>query len=123
MVLWAAKEIAEPFLGWNEWLPAGLFDTAQALVTTVGVPFARSLGDESDLWLRSTNNAISLFAIVAVTTLYSTTGGLRSVVQTDIMQFVLMMGGTLAYAAFVVHEVGGLGAIPGAIQDRRHVAG
>ena len=118
MVLWAAKEIAEPFLLWNVWLPAGLFEPIQALVSHVGLPFARSLGDGADLWVRSTNNVISLFAIVSVTTLYSTTGGLRSVVQTDIMQFVLMIGGTLAYAAFVVHEVGGLGAIPAALQER-----
>jgi len=118
MVLWAAKEIAEPFLFWNQWLPVGLFDAVQSLVTWLGVPFARSLGDGADLWLRSTNNVISLFAIISVTTLYSATGGLRSVVQTDLMQLALMLVGTLAYAIFVVGEVGGLDAIPLAIQER-----
>ncbi len=118
MVLWAAKEIAEPFLLWNEWLPSGLFDAVRGLVTWVGVPFARDVAGAADLWVRSTNNIISLFAIVFVTTLYSTTGGLRSVVQTDVMQFALMIVGTLLYAGFVVHEVGGLSAIPDAIRDR-----
>jgi SSS family solute:Na+ symporter len=118
MVLWAAKEIAEPFLVWNEWLPPGLFGIAEAVVTRVGVPFAREIAGGSDLWLRSTNNVLSLLAIVGVTALYSTTGGLRSVVQTDVMQFALMMGGTAAYAVFVVHAVGGLETIPVAIHER-----
>jgi Na+/proline symporter len=118
MVLWAAKEIAEPFLLWNEWLPPGPFGFAQAVVTWVGVPFAREIGAGADVWVRSTNNVLSLAAIVGVTALYSTTGGLRSVVQTDLMQFVLMIGGTAAYAGFVVHAVGGLDAIPAAIHDR-----
>ena len=118
MVLWAAKEIAEPFLLWNEWLPAPLFGLAREIVMGVGIDFAREVAGASDPWTRSTNNVISLFAIVAVTTLYSATGGLRSVVQTDIMQFALMMLGTAGYAVFVVHAVGGLEAIPAAIQDR-----
>ena len=118
MVLWAAKEIAEPFLLWNEWLPAPLFDLAREIVMGVGIGFAREVAGASDPWIRSTNNVISLFAIVSVTTLYSATGGLRSVVQTDIMQFALMMLGTAGYAGFVVHSVGGLEAIPAAIQDR-----
>lgn len=118
MVLWAAKEIAEPFLLWNEWLPAPLFGLAREIVMGVGVAFAREVAGASDPWIRSTNNVISLFAIVAVTTLYSATGGLRSVVQTDVMQFALMMLGTAAYAGFVIHAVGGLDAIPAAIQER-----
>jgi len=118
MVLWAAKEIAEPFLLWNEWLPAGLFDSARAVVTWLGVPFAREIASATDPWIRSTNNVISLFAIVGVTALYSATGGLRSVVQTDLVQFALMMAATLAYAVFVVQEVGGLAALPTAIHER-----
>jgi Na+/proline symporter len=118
MVLWAAKEIAEPFLLWNEWLPPGPFGFAEAVVTWVGVPFAREIGTGADVWVRSTNNVLSLAAIVGFTALYSMTGGLRSVVQTDLMQFALMMGGTAAYAGFVVHAVGGLDAIPAAIHDR-----
>ena len=111
MVLFAAVEIAEPFLFWDQWLPADLFAAIQSAVTWLDVPFARAGGEPVDLWLRSTNNAISLAAIVLVTTLYSATGGLRSVVQTDLAQFGLMMLGTAAYAAFVVHGAGGLDAI------------
>jgi Na+/proline symporter len=116
MVLWAAKEIAEPFLPWNEWLPLALFDAFESLVRRVGVPFARP--GEADLWIRSTNNLISLGAIVAVTMLYSATGGLRSVVQTDLVQFALMLLGTAAYAACVVEAAGGLAAITDTVHAR-----
>lgn len=116
MVLFAAKEIAEPFLPWHEWLPAALFEPLQHVVTSVGVPFARAGASDVDLWVRSTNNLISIGLIVGVTTLYSTTGGLRSVVETDVMQFGLMMVGTLAYTVWVVHAAGGLDAITAKVQ-------
>jgi Na+/proline symporter len=118
MVLWAAKEVAEPFLHWNEWLPTGLFGVARAAVEAVGVPFAREISSGADVWTRSTNNVISLFAIVGVTTLYSTTGGLRSVVQTDILQLAFMLSGTAVYAGFVVHAAGGFDGLHAAIHQR-----
>jgi Na+/proline symporter len=118
MVLWAAKEIAEPFLLWNQWLPPALFDPTLEIVTRLGIPFAREVSGASELWVRSTNNLISLFAIVGVTTLYSTTGGLRSVVQTDLLQFALMMAGTTLYAGYVLHAVGGFDALTQEIQAR-----
>ncbi|MEE8476419.1 MAG: sodium transporter [Myxococcota bacterium] len=118
MVLWATKEVAEPFLLWNQWLPSSLFESAESFVTWVGIPFARELGVGSDVWTRSTNNALSLFAIVSVTLLYSTTGGLRGVIQTDLLQFALMLGGMAVYAGFIVAEVGGLDAIPARIRER-----
>ncbi|MEX0600935.1 MAG: hypothetical protein WD205_09850, partial [Rhodothermales bacterium] len=40
--------------------------------------------------------------------LYSATGGLRSVVATDVMQFAFAMVGTVCYAVLVVLEVGGI---------------
>src|SRR5690606_15025424 len=49
--------------------------------------------------------------IVLVTTLYSTTGGLRAVVKTDIARFAIAMVSTIVYAAVVVFAAGGLGAL------------
>ena len=110
-VLFAAKNIAEPFLLWNQWLPAGLFAPMVSFVAWVGVPL--SIDPSSpDVWVLSANNTLSILAIVAVTTLYSTTGGLRSVVNTDIVQFALMLIGTLLFAWIIVDEVGGLGVLP-----------
>jgi Na+/proline symporter len=63
------------------------------------------------VWVLSARNLISIAAIVVVTTLYSTTGGLRSVVATDIVQLGIMLLGTVIFAGYVVNEVGGLGAL------------
>jgi Na+/proline symporter len=52
MVLWAAKEIAEPFLRWHQWLPQGFVFGVRALVEWLGVPFARASASEVDVWLR-----------------------------------------------------------------------
>ena len=49
-------------------------------------------------------------AVVALALVYSTVGGLRSVVATDIMQFTLMMTATLLFAVIAVHAAGGLGS-------------
>lgn len=111
MVLFAATRIAEPFLTWEEWLPVPLFGRVVDFVEWTGVRLTAS--PESGAWaVRSASNLLSLLAIVAVTALYSTTGGLRAVVNTDLVQFAVAMGATLAYAVAVVRELGGLERIP-----------
>jgi SSS family solute:Na+ symporter len=111
IVLLATTRIAEPFLTWTAWLPAPLF----GLVEHFAAPMAGSLtatpsADPAYL-AHATSNLISLLAIALVTLLYSTLGGLRSVVQTDVVQFAIMMVASVLYAAFVVHAVGGLDAM------------
>lgn len=107
MVLFAASTIAEPFLRWHLWLPSAIHHPFVSFVDWVGVSFASGLPSEVDSLVLSANNLISVLLIVAVTTLYSTTGGLRSVVQTDVAQLFLMGLGTVAYSAWAVHEAGG----------------
>jgi SSS family solute:Na+ symporter len=110
MVLFAAREIAEPFLTWHRWLPGALYEPVRGSVEQFGLAFARP-GEGGDLWRRSTDNLLSLAAILGVTLLYATTGGLRSVVRTDVVQLVLMLTGTAAYAAVLVDSAGGLAAV------------
>ncbi len=109
-VLFATRAIAEPFLVWNLWLPEGLFAWIEAGVRWAGIPLAVD-PHSPDVWILSTNNAISMAAVVLVTLFYSTTGGLRSVVATDVVQFGLAMLGTAFYTGYVVHELGGMGEI------------
>lgn len=116
MVLLAATRIAEPFLLWDQWLPAALFDPLRAATQWVGVPFTVTDLASTDVWIRSTNNLISIGVIVLVTTFYSTTGGLRSVVATDIAQFAVAMLATLLFAVFVVRRAGGLSGIRTALE-------
>ncbi len=118
MVLFATKEIAEPFLTWDHWLPESIFDPLVRAVRSLGVSFAREGPGLGDASVRSANNLLSITALVSVTALYSTTGGLRSVVRTDIAQFGVMLVATAVYAAWVVSAAGGLDAIDDAIRAR-----
>lgn len=116
MVLLGATRIAEPFLTWNTWLPAAWFDPLLHVVKAVGVPLTIVAGDPAqwpaDVWTRSANNLLSIAVLVAVTAFYSMTGGLRSVVATDLVQFAIMMAGTFAYAWCLLAHVGGWNALP-----------
>ncbi|MFH2204366.1 MAG: sodium:solute symporter family protein [Elusimicrobiota bacterium] len=114
MVLLAATRIAEPFLLWNAWLPAAIFDPFIGLVKFIGTPLTVDI-NSPQVWVLSANNLISIGAIVLVTTFYSTTGGLRSVVETDVVQFGIAMAATAFYAGIVIHAVGGFDALSGKI--------
>jgi SSS family solute:Na+ symporter len=112
MVLFAATRIAEPFLHWNEWLPPSLFHEAMAFVRWAGISLS-AVADPAVSAERSASNLLSLLLVVSVTTLYSTTGGLRAVVNTDVVQFAIAMVATAVYAVVLVGRVGGLDQIPG----------
>ena len=43
---------------------------------------------------------------------YASLGGLRAVVMTDVIQFLLLFSGSLIVIAFVTHDTGGLGWVP-----------
>ena len=116
-VLFAAAKIAEPFLLWNAWLPAGLFQPVVGLAEAVGTPLAIGGADDPEVWVRTANNFLSLVLMLAVVAFYSATGGLRGVVATDVGQIVVMGAGTAAFAAFVVAEAGGLGALPARVGE------
>lgn len=112
MVLVAATRISEIFLLWNEWLPAGIYQHLYHFVKWIGVPLASGATGLAP-YVATTNNLISILVIVGFTALYSTTGGLRSVIATDTVQFSIAMLGTLVYAIVVLIKSGGIGNIVG----------
>jgi SSS family solute:Na+ symporter len=114
MVLAAAVRIAEPFLLWDQWLPTGLFDPIASLVESLGVPLSADL-ESPGVWRRSASNLISILAIYCFTTLYSATGGLRSVVATDLGQLLLLFVATGIYAWIASEAAGGLGGLSDAL--------
>ncbi|QDV36467.1 sodium:solute symporter family transporter [Tautonia plasticadhaerens] len=118
MVLLASTRIAEPFLTWNEWLPALLFDPVASLVEWLGLDLSTRVPGDPDLYVLSANNLLSILAILLVTLGYSATGGLRSVVATDAVQLGLALVATGAFAFMVVREVGGFGALQQGIQEK-----
>ncbi|MCD4774263.1 MAG: Na+:solute symporter [Bacteroidales bacterium] len=107
MVLLAATRISEVFLVWDQWLPSNLYNTILQWVTNFGINFSAG-AVTGDIWIASTNNIISMVLIIAFVTLYSTTGGLRSIIQTDVVQFFIAMVATLLFAIFIVRDAGGL---------------
>ena len=107
-VLFAAVRIAEPFLLWDQWLPPGLFGQVVDLAAWIGVPLTAGRPDDPAVWTTTASNLISLLALLAVVTAYSASGGLRSVVATDIVQIGVMLAGTAAFAWIVTAEAGGL---------------
>ncbi len=107
MVLVAATRISETFLYWHLWLPQGLYSTILGWIQAMGINLS-SGATHLDPMVATTNNVISILVIVAFTALYSTTGGLRSVIATDVVQFSIAMVATLIYAVVAVSRAGGL---------------
>jgi Na+/proline symporter len=55
--------------------------------------------------------------VICVTMFYSTTGGLRAVVNTDVVQFAVAIAASLVYAVILVGLVGGLGELAPKLQE------
>lgn len=107
MVLVAATRISETFLMWHQWLPESVYSVLYNIVVKIGISLA-SGATGLEPFVATTNNVISILAILIFTALYSTTGGLRSVIATDIVQFVIAMVATLIYAIIAVAKAGGV---------------
>ena len=110
MVLVAAVRVAEPFLLWHAWLPLWFFEPLVAGVRAVGVPLASQPADPL-VWQQSASNLLSILAIYIFTALYSATGGLRSVVRTDLGQLAVLLCATGAYA-WIAWDAAGGGSVP-----------
>lgn len=121
MVLVAATRISEVFLPWHQWLPEGVYQVLFNAVKAVGIQLA-SGATGLEPFVATTNNLISILIIIGFTALYSTTGGLRSVIATDTVQFSLAMLGTLIYAIVVLVKSGGVGNIVKSLTELYGVA-
>ncbi|WP_018694395.1 sodium:solute symporter family transporter [Algicola sagamiensis] len=107
MVLIAATRVFEIFLPWHLWLPESFYHSLSVWVDSTGVSIASGLSGLTQ-GVATTNNLISITLLLLFTTLYTTSGGLGGVVKTDVLQFTIMILGTLFYAYFAVDAAGGL---------------
>ena len=105
-VLLATFQIVELFLPWHAWLPQTVYSGLLAATDWLGVDLSTGAGG-LDTAIASTNNLISIVLLVAFVGLYSTTGGLRGVIATDMFQFALAMGGSIVFAGILLWETGG----------------
>ncbi len=102
-VIRAMQKISEPFARWEEWLPGGVWTAFEA-----AWPEGMLGGPEE---------GFTIVALVALATFYSTLGGLRGVVFTDLVQFGLALVGAFALAWFAVDAAGGLAGLVPALHD------
>lgn len=88
-------KISEPFMDWEALLGSGPYAAIAAVYP-------------SFLIFDTLDNTITIWLLVSVTLAYSALGGLKAVIVTDLIQFVLAMSMSIAVAWFAVHEIGGL---------------
>jgi solute:Na+ symporter, SSS family len=94
-VIRAMVKIAAPFVRWDVWLGAGFVAGFERIW-----PDALAIGAPGD-----TLTVLALFALIAV---YSSMGGIRGVILTDLLQFTLALFASVAFAWVAVGNVGGL---------------
>jgi len=114
-VLVAAVRIFEIFLPWHLWLPAPVFAPLEALAAAGGLDISSGVAD-LPATVATANNILSIILMLVFVALYSTTGGLRSVIATDVMQLVLMLAGTAIYAWVALDHAGGLAGLPAELE-------
>lgn len=110
--LTSAYELLETRLGLSSRLiGAGMFVSLRLMWMAVLLNFAASamlvMMGLDQAWLLP---ATVLIAAVALG--YSTLGGLRAVVVTDLFQFILLLGGAMLVVAVVTYRMGGFGWFP-----------
>lgn len=106
----AALRISEIFALWHLWIPEAIYAPLSAAVAATGLEFAGG-ATGLDVQTATTNNIISLLLLMGFTGLYATTGGLRAVIATDVIQLAVGLGGSLLYAWLLLEEVGGFGPL------------
>ena len=115
--LLAATRIFEVFLPWHLWLPHALYQVLQDAVTATGITLwsgSEHLAPE----VATTNSVISIASMLAFVALYSTTGGLRGVVATDVLQFTFRIAGTAAYAFLALRAAGGRSTLLDTLEEQ-----
>ena len=100
----AMAKIANPFLRWEEILPARLWTAVEA-----GWPAALTMG--------TVNESFTVALLVALIAVYSSAGGVRGVMLTDLFQFVLALAGSCLFAWYAVDAVGGLSGVGARLRE------
>mgnify|MGYP005808085393 FL=1 len=116
MVMVAAMRIAEVCLPWHLWLPDGVYAPIVAAVTALGLSLGTPITGIAPE-IATANGFISIGLILVFTAGYSLTGGLRSVVATDVVQLAIALVGTAIYAWIVVDAAGGLAGLPARVVE------
>lgn len=98
-VITAAVNIANPFIDW--------FAISPSIYCFIEGFYPSFLLFKNDL-----NATMTIMALLAIVVVYSSLGGIRGVILTDLFQFVIAMATSILFAYFAVQYVGGLESIP-----------
>ena len=101
-VIRAMAKIAAPFIDWRSWLGAD----AVAAVAAYWPGW---------LMVGTMNDTLTVVALFALITLYSSMGGIRGVILTDLLQFVIAIVASVTFAWIAVAHVGGLDGMRAAL--------
>lgn len=97
-VITAAVSIASPFIQWMDLLPA--------FYHFMEVWYPSILLFKGDL-----NATLTIVALLIIVLTYSSLGGIRGVILTDLVQFVIAMITSIVFAFYAVSELGGMQSI------------
>ncbi|MEE9255943.1 MAG: sodium:solute symporter family protein [bacterium] len=106
----AMGKIAAPYLKWEELLSPGAWDWLLE-----NWPGAFILG--------TLNETLTVVALVLLVGAYSSAGGIRGVMLTDLFQFVIAVTGSFLFAWIAVDSVGGLSGLTGKLAGIYGAAG
>ncbi len=94
----AMSKITSPFIDWQIILGSGVYNNL--------LNFWPGF-----LIFDNFNNTLTVLVIFVIVVTYSSMGGIRGVILTDLFQFVLAMGTAIIFAVLAVQHVGGLGEL------------
>lgn len=95
-VITAAVKIAGSFIHWEEVLGAATFAKIAGFLPSIM------------LFKGDANASLTIIALLAIVMIYSSIGGIRGVIFTDLFQFVIAIVVSIMFAYYAVEYVGGL---------------
>lgn len=104
-VITAAVKIAGPFIHWDDVLGMDLFCVLEGI-------YPSFLLFKADF-----NATLTILSLLIVVMIYSSIGGIRGVILTDLFQFVIAIVISIVFAYFAVQEVGGLANMQTSLSD------
>lgn len=104
-VITAAVKIAGPFIKWDQILGSATFQK----IASVYPDFLLFKGDM--------NATLTIVVLLLIVMIYSSIGGIRGVILTDLFQFVIAIVVSIIFAVYAVNAVGGLEGLQTSLTD------
>jgi SSS family transporter len=104
-VITAAVKIAGPFIKWDQILGASAFAKIAEFYPTIF------------LFKGDLNATLTIVALLFIVMVYSSIGGIRGVILTDLFQFIIAIVVSIIFAVYAVNAVGGLEGLQGSLSD------